>query len=473
MNKNIQKIKKRLKKSKKYLPKVVTAVIVLAVALLGTYLLFEAHAASNPPTVTISNLSDDGYVNSSSQAVDVTATPNDGGSISSCTLSINSATIGNPITTAPFNFTFIPLNFANGYINLSVSCTDDQGDIGTVSETPIVNNGDLTNAGIVGIADLAIMASNWDKTGQTYAQGNITGNGAVGVSDLAILASNWGWKAPVLGSTQSCTNPLTTLWTTSSATGTATANSTIFTDPNASFSSSDVGQYINIVGAGSAGANLYTTIAAVNSATSLTLTVAASTALTGDAHYQYGPTQYSADSEGLWYVQNDVWSPNSVTPPVQSTQVCSPSSWNVIANIRAEDGTNGNPGGNGVQSYPATEYDIGGRNNQSPPNYRSTKPISAYASITSTFSELFPTTGDSFDAAYDNWTIRGSTWLETMIWNRVGRHAELCARQSIDLCGWVGTEHAALPGRHRNLADLRGRRCVPLPSLWDRVHLHP
>ena len=208
MNNKTQKIKKRLKKSEKHLPKVVTAVIVLGVALLGTYLLFEAHAASNPPTVAISNLSDDGYVNSSSQVVDVTATPNDGGSISSCTLSINSATIGNPITTAPFNFTFIPLNFANGYINLSVSCTDDQGDIGTVSETPIVNNGDLTNAGIVGIADLAIMASNWDKTGQTYAQGNITGNGAVGVSDLAILASNWGWKAPVMSlsnSSQSAT----------------------------------------------------------------------------------------------------------------------------------------------------------------------------------------------------------------------------------------------------------------------------
>ena len=62
-----------------------------------------------------------------------------------------------------------------------------------------------------------------------------------------------------------------------------------------------------------------------------------------------------------------------------------------------------------VETYPNTEYDVGGR-----ANGVSTKPISAYNSITSTFSENFPSAG-SWDAAYDMWTNNWGT--ETMIWN--------------------------------------------------------
>ena len=122
----------------------------------------------------------------------------------------------------------------------------------------------------------------------------------------------------------------------------------------------------------------------------------------------YEGTYNTDPGVGQWWINNDVWSPNAVTPPTQTLQVCSQSSWNAIAKVTAASG-------NGVQSYPSTEYDVGGRDSSSFP---STKPISAYTSITSTFSEAFPTTGDSFDSAYDLWTDNWSH--ETMIWNQYG-----------------------------------------------------
>ncbi len=62
-----------------------------------------------------------------------------------------------------------------------------------------------------------------------------------------------------------------------------------------------------------------------------------------------------------------------------------------------------------VETYPDTEYDVGGRNNGTP-----TKTIAQYKSIASTFSEDFPSAG-SWDAAYDLWLNNWST--EIMIWN--------------------------------------------------------
>jgi hypothetical protein len=65
--------------------------------------------------------------------------------------------------------------------------------------------------------------------------------------------------------------------------------------------------------------------------------------------------------------------------------------------------------GGQVETYPNTEYDVGGR--ESP----STKPISGWNSITSTFSEAYPSAG-GWDAAYDLWLNNWST--EIMIWNQ-------------------------------------------------------
>ena len=102
-----------------------------------------------------------------------------------------------------------------------------------------------------------------------------------------------------------------------------------------------------------------------------------------------------------WWVDNDAW--NGSHGP-QTLNVCSASSWYAVSQQTNNQGQ--------VETYPNTEYDVGGRNS---PEYPSTKPISAYTSITSTFSEAFPTTGDSIDASYDLWLNNWST--EIMIWN--------------------------------------------------------
>jgi len=122
---------------------------------------------------------------------------------------------------------------------------------------------------------------------------------------------------------------------------------------------------------------------------------------TGDAEGTYNT---DPNDGGYWWVDNDAWS-GSHGP--QTLYVCNQSSWYAVSNQTNNQGQ--------VETYPNSEYDICGRDNSC---YPSTKPISAYNAITSTFSEAFPTTGDSFDAGYDLWT---NNWTnETMIWNQWG-----------------------------------------------------
>ncbi len=54
--------------------------------------------------------------------------------------------------------------------------------------------GDVNGDGKVNTTDFAIIASNYNKTGRTYAQGNLNNDpaGKVDVFDFAILAKNWG-----------------------------------------------------------------------------------------------------------------------------------------------------------------------------------------------------------------------------------------------------------------------------------------
>ncbi len=107
----------------------------------------------------------------------------------------------------------------------------------------------------------------------------------------------------------------------------------------------------------------------------------------------------SLDNTGTWWVDNDAWS-GSHGP--QSIYVCNQASWYAVSNQPNIQGQ--------VETYPNSEYDVGGRNNGV-----STKPISAYQSITSSFAEQYPTSGDSMDAAYDLWLNNWGT--EIMIWN--------------------------------------------------------
>lgn len=120
------------------------------------------------------------------------------------------------------------------------------------------------------------------------------------------------------------------------------------------------------------------------------------------------PTFTSSDPHGTentdpgavenWWVNNDAWS-GSHGP--QTINVCSAQSWFATSNQPNDGGQ--------VETYPDTEYDVGGRQHQS------STPISGFSSITSTFAESNPSAG-GWDAGYDLWT---DNWAhETMIWNQ-------------------------------------------------------
>jgi len=123
------------------------------------------------------------------------------------------------------------------------------------------------------------------------------------------------------------------------------------------------------------------------------------------------------DGSEYYWVNNDAWS-GSHGP--QTINVCNQSSWYAVSNQP-------NNGGQ-VETSPDTEYDVGGRDNPS------TKTIAQWNSITSTFTEAYPSAG-SWDAAYDLWTDNWSN--ETMVWNQ-----------------WTGTEdfwgNCAEPGPDQN-----------------------
>ncbi len=143
------------------------------------------------------------------------------------------------------------------------------------------------------------------------------------------------------------------------------------------------------------------------------------------------PVYSTSDAEGTyntdpndaqyWWVNNDAWS-GSHGP--QTIYVCNQSSWYATSNQP-------NNGGQ-VETYPDTEYDVGGRNTPS------TTPISGFSSITSTFSEAYPSAG-GWDAAYDLWT---DNWTnETMIWNQwAGSNAYWAQCANNEISGGCGTE---------------------------------
>ncbi len=127
------------------------------------------------------------------------------------------------------------------------------------------------------------------------------------------------------------------------------------------------------------------------------------------------------DGTQNWWVDNDAWS-GSHGP--QTINVCSASSWDAVSNQPDNGGQ--------VETYPDTEYDVGGRATPS------TKPISGFNSITSTFAEAYPSAG-GWDAAYDLWT---DNWTnETMIWNQwAGGNAYWAQCANNQLSGGCGTE---------------------------------
>lgn len=51
--------------------------------------------------------------------------------------------------------------------------------------------GDTNGDHEVDIADLAILSTNWQANGATWAMGDFTGDGMVGIADLGLVATNW------------------------------------------------------------------------------------------------------------------------------------------------------------------------------------------------------------------------------------------------------------------------------------------
>ena len=51
--------------------------------------------------------------------------------------------------------------------------------------------GDANCDGVVDVADLTILATNWQGTGKTWFMADFTGDGVVDINDLYLLAVNW------------------------------------------------------------------------------------------------------------------------------------------------------------------------------------------------------------------------------------------------------------------------------------------
>jgi hypothetical protein len=154
--------------------------------------------AALPPTVDVTSLADNDTINGPTVTISASATPNDGGDISSGTLSVDGTDAQTLTGSAPFSFSLDTLNYTEGSHTVKIQVTDNLGDTGTESIPVYITNGDLNGDGRVNLTDLIILAENYGKSGTlSYAQGNITGATSgteVGLSDLIILARNYGYN---------------------------------------------------------------------------------------------------------------------------------------------------------------------------------------------------------------------------------------------------------------------------------------
>lgn len=89
---------------------------------------------------------------------------------------------------------------------------------------------DINSDGKVDISDLSILAANYGKTGQTFAQGDLNSDGIINVFDLSILAGAWGTagSSDTIAPTVALSAPANgTTVTTSPTTLSATANDNV------------------------------------------------------------------------------------------------------------------------------------------------------------------------------------------------------------------------------------------------------
>lgn len=145
---------------------------------------------SNPPTVSISSGASNGSLLAGTVAVNASATPDTGNSISQAQLLLNGNVVQTD-TSSPFSFNLNTLAYKDGSYTLTVKATDNQTQVGQSTVNILITNGDVNSDRKVNISDLSVMASHWGSQSATAAQGDVNGDGKVTVSDLSVLANNW------------------------------------------------------------------------------------------------------------------------------------------------------------------------------------------------------------------------------------------------------------------------------------------
>jgi hypothetical protein len=118
---------------------------------------------------------------------------------------------GGPVTVSPTSFSYDPasntatftfsgaLPQGNYRATLRASGVSDFAANALAADHVVdffVLPGDINRDRSVNATDFAILAGNFGKVGQTYAQGDLNGDGFVNATDFAILAGNFGRSVP-------------------------------------------------------------------------------------------------------------------------------------------------------------------------------------------------------------------------------------------------------------------------------------
>lgn len=145
----------------------------------------------NPPTVPTGLVSTAQTVNSI--ALGWNASTDDSGTVSGYKIFRNGVQVGTSTTTSFIDNTGLVQNTSYGYSVAAydaVPNTSLQTAVSTFGTTSKL--GDINSDTFVDVRDLGILAADFRKINQTFAQGDLSGDHVVDVSDYSILALHWG-----------------------------------------------------------------------------------------------------------------------------------------------------------------------------------------------------------------------------------------------------------------------------------------